>query len=82
MMQTEFSGFEHPFYGPVELAGDLWASDRREIFKNVGWCFQLNVRNAWAMAATFPSPPTPPAASPLVLILNEPRWFLSSRFSF
>lgn len=82
VMQTQFPDLDHPFYGPEELAGDLWASYRRKIFKNVDWRLQLNVRNAWGNDSDIPVTANPDGSIAVIRIPNETRWTLSSSFSF
>lgn len=82
VMQTQFPDLDHPFYGPEELAGDVWASYRRKIFKNVDWRLQLNVRNAWGNGSDIPVTANPDGSIAIIRIPNETRWLLSSTFSF
>lgn len=82
VLQTQFPDLDHPFYGPDELAGDVWASYRRKIFKNIDWRLQLNVRNAWGNGSDIPVTANPDGSIAVVRIPNETRWTLSSTFSF
>ncbi|MCX6941674.1 MAG: hypothetical protein NTX09_13215 [Verrucomicrobia bacterium] len=82
VMQTQFPDLAHPFYGPEELAGDVWVGYRRRIFKNVEWRLQLNVRNAWGNGEDIPVTANPDGSIAVIRIPNETRWLLSSTFSF
>ncbi|MEO6244389.1 MAG: hypothetical protein ABIQ12_03055, partial [Opitutaceae bacterium] len=82
VMQTQFPDLDHPFYGPEELAGDVWVSYRRKVFKNVDWRLQLNVRNAWGNTKDIPVTANPDGSIAVIRIPNETRWTLSSSFSF
>ncbi|MDP3070948.1 MAG: hypothetical protein Q8N18_11710 [Opitutaceae bacterium] len=82
VMQTQFPDLDRPFYGPEELAGDVWASYRRRIFKNVDWRLQLNVRNAWGNSKDIPVTANPDGSIAVIRIPNETRWLLSSSFTF
>ena len=82
IMDTQFPDLAHPIYGPDELAGDVWVSYRRKIFKNVDWRLQLNVRNAWGNASDIPVAANPDGSIAQIRIPNETRWLLSSTFSF
>ncbi len=82
VMQTQFPNLDQPFYGPEELAGDVWASYRRKIFRNIDWRLQLNVRNAWGNDSDIPVTANPDGSIAVIRIPNETRWTLSSTFSF
>jgi hypothetical protein len=83
VMDMQFPDLQHPFYGPQELAGDVWLSYRPgKIFKNIDWRLQLNVRNAWGNGQDIPVTANPDGTIAVVRIPNETRWYLSSTFSF
>ncbi len=82
VMQTQFPDLDHPFYGPEELAGDVWVSYRRKVFKIVDWRLQLNVRNAWGNGEDIPVTANPDGSIAVIRIPNETRWTLSSTFTF
>ncbi len=82
VMQSQFPDLAHPFYGPEELAGDVWVGYRRRIFKGIDWRLQLNVRNAWGNSKDIPVTANPDGTIAVIRIPNETRWMLSSTFSF
>lgn len=82
VMQSQFPDLANPFYGPEELAGDVWVSYRRKIFKNIDWRLQLNVRNAWGNDDDIPVTANPDGRIAVIRIPNETRWMLTSTFSF
>ncbi len=83
VMQTQFPDLAHPFYGPDELAGDVWVAYRwPKIFKNVDMRMQLNVRNAWGNGEDIPVTANPDGSIAVIRIPNETRWLLSATFTF
>lgn len=82
IMQTQIPDLANPIYGPEELAGDVWVSYRRKIFKKIDWRLQLNVRNAWGNDDDIPVTANPDGSIAVVRIPNETRWLLSSTFTF
>jgi hypothetical protein len=82
VMQSQFPDLDNPFYGPEELAGDVWLSYRRKIFKKIDWRMQLNVRNAWGNGEDIPVTANPDGMIAVIRIPNETRWLLTSTFSF
>ncbi|MFM8619471.1 MAG: TonB-dependent receptor plug domain-containing protein [Opitutaceae bacterium] len=82
IMETQFPDLANPFFGPAELAGDVWLTYRRKIFKNIDWRVQLNVRNAWGNDHDIPVKANPDGTIAVVRIPNETRWTLANTFTF
>ncbi len=82
VMESQFPDLAHPFYGPDDLAGDVWVSYHRKIFQNIDWRIQLNVRNAWGNRKDIPVTANPDGTIAVIRIPNETRWLLSNTFSF
>jgi hypothetical protein len=83
IMQTQFPDLAHPYYGPDELAGDVWVSYRwPKVLKNVDLRVQLNVRNAWGNGEDIPVTANPDGSIAVIRIPNETRWLLSTTFTF
>jgi len=82
IMQTQFPDLANPFYGPQELAGDVWAGYRRRVFGRIDWRLQLNVRNAWGNGSDIPVTANPDGRVAVIRIPNETRWILSNTFTF
>jgi len=82
IMESQFTDLANPYYGPEELAGDVWISYRRKIFKDIDWRLQLNVRNAWGNNDDIPVTANPDGSIAVIRIPNETRWLLTSTFSF
>ena len=80
-MQTQFPDLDHPFYGPEELAGDVWASYRRKIFKNVDWRLQLNVRNLIEDGRLQPVSVNPDGSGWAFRIIDPRQSFLTATFN-
>lgn len=71
-----------PFYGPDDLAGDLWITHKRKIRDNIDWKIQLNIRNLIGEDDFIPVGTNPDGSLAVVRNPNPTEVFLTNTFSF
>ncbi len=76
------SDTSRPFFGPDELAGDVWVTHRRKLRDNIDWKIQLNVRNLIGEDGFIPVGHNPDGSLAVVRNPNPTEVFLTNTFSF
>jgi outer membrane receptor for ferric coprogen and ferric-rhodotorulic acid len=76
------SDTSRPFFGPDELAGDVWVTHRRKLRDNVDWKVQLNIRNLIGEDSFIPVGNNPDGSLAVVRNPNPTEVFLTNTFSF
>lgn len=72
-----------PYYGPAETNVDLWVGySRRNVWRNVDWRIQLNVRNAFAGNDLIPITTQPDGTPAGYRIAPYQTWTISNSFRF
>jgi len=71
-----------PFFGPDELSGDFWVTNKRKLRDNIDWKIQLNVRNLIGEDDFIPVGTNPDGSLAVVRNPNPTEVFLTNTFSF
>lgn len=76
------SDTSQPFFGPDELAGDLWITYERNLGDRIDWRVQLNIRNLIGEDSYIPVGHNPDGSLAIVRNPNPRVLFLTNTFSF
>ena len=72
-----------PYKGPAETNVDLWLSySRRQVWRNVDWRIQLNVRNVGQKDSLIPITVQPDGTPRRLPHRPGPSWTIANTFQF